>query len=107
MSDIPAPSQSAAPAPVVQNRSRPRRVTGKLQVALDAIVHEGIEMDEAAERAGLTTRNVRLAMQRPWVIAYMREQRAMLVSELTASNPHHLRRMRAGSPNQMVRLGAV
>jgi hypothetical protein len=93
--------------PAEQRPSKPRRVTGKLRVAIDAIVHQGLEMDEAAALAGMTTRNVRMALDRPWVRAHLRQERARLVDELTAANPHHLRTMRAGSPNQMVRLAAV
>jgi len=93
--------------PAEQQRSKPRRVSGRLKVALDAIVHQALEMDAAAKQAGITTRAVRQALQKPWVMGYMREQKALLVQELAASNPHHLRTLRGASPNQMVRLGAV
>ena len=95
------------PAAAEPRASKPRRFTGKLKVALDAIVHEAAEMDVAAAAAGLTTRAIRKAIGKPWVIAYMREQRALLLTELTAGNPHHLRTLRGSSPNQLARLGAV
>ena len=93
--------------PAEQRASKPRRITGKLKVALDAIVHEAAEMDAAAKQAGMSTRGVRLAMMKPWCQAYLREQRALLVHELHAGNVHHLRTLRSDSPNQLVRLGAV
>ena len=105
--NLPAVTTPTAPVDASKERSAPRRVTGRLKTALDFIVHEALEMDEAAKRAGLTTRGVRKAMAKPWVAAYMREQRALLLTELTAGNPHHLRTLRGASPNQMVRLGAV
>lgn len=104
--NLPDATPTARPA-ADQQRSRPRRVTGKLKTALDKIVHEAAEMDVAATAAGITTRAVRMALQKPWVMGYMREQKALLVQELAAGNPHHLRTLRGASPNQMVRLGAV
>lgn len=94
-------------APAEKRPSKPRRVTGALKDALDAIVFEGAEMDAAARRANITTRAVRLAMEKPHVLAYVRAQRALLTSEVHASNVHHLKKLRSDSPNQLARLGAV
>lgn len=103
----PAPARTSDNLPAEQRPSKPRRVSGRLKAALDAIVYEALEMDEAAKRVGMTTRNIRQAMQRPWVIAYIRQARALLVHELAAGNPRHLQTMRSSSPNGMVRLGAA
>jgi hypothetical protein len=107
ITEILPPARTNESLPADQRPSKPGRVSGKLKIALDAIIFEGAEMDASAKKAGITTRAVRLAMAKPHVIGYMRTQRATLVNELSASNVHHLRTMRAESPNQMVRLGAV
>lgn len=69
----------------VKTASRPKRVSGALRTACDLMIFgDGkgapLEWDEAAQQAGLTTRTMRLAMARPWVRAYLRVQREILVA---------------------------
>ena len=100
-----APSRQKQQA---KTRSRAKQVTGSLKVALDLLVRgdeEGnaLELHEAAKRAGLTTRAVRLAIAKSHVRAYMRKQRDLLTAELGATNIAHIASLRTSS-NQMVRV---
>lgn len=85
---------------------RPPRVTPELVVACKAIVWEGQELDQAASSAGLTTRALRLALQRPHVLAFLKEEREVLLAVARAQNIHHAIEVRRGD-NAMARLGAI
>lgn len=84
-----------------------KRIERRLAIALKAIVHQGQELVEAAATAGMTAPAVRLALERPHVIAFMKQQREILRQYVSAQNIHHARRMRNESENEMARLGAM
>lgn len=66
----------------ITGKSAPKQVTGKLKIAIDAMTWRGLPYDEAAKAAGLTTRALRMALQKEHVLRYMRSQRrALLASE--------------------------
>jgi hypothetical protein len=71
-------------------KSRAKQVTARLKVAMDAMAHEGLQMDEAAKRAELTTSAVRKALTRPHVLAYLAEQRKIVRA---AEEPRTFKRM--------------
>jgi hypothetical protein len=98
------PSRQAIQA---QTASRPLRVTGKLAIACKRIVWEGEELDIAAKAAGLTTRTLRLALERPHVISWIRAQREVFRAHVSAQNIHRAKKMRDESDNQMAALGAM
>ena len=80
---------------------------GKLVTACRAIVWEGQELDQAAKAAGLTTRSVRLALQRSHVIQWMKAEREVFRAYIASQNIHYAREMRENSENEMAKLGAM
>lgn len=90
-----------------QDRARPRKVTGKLQVALDAMVFEGLPYDEAAQKANITVRAIRMALSKQHVIAYIRQQRDVLRTSMSGRNILTLAEVRDQKQNQMARVNAV
>lgn len=99
--------QPSARAIQRKTASKPGKVTGKLAVACKRIVWEGEELDAAAKAAGLTTRAVRLALERPHVIAFVKAERDVFRAHVSAQNIHRLKELRDGSANAMAKLGAI
>jgi hypothetical protein len=63
-------------------KSAARQVSGRLKAAIDLMTWHGKPYDEAAKAAGLTTRALRMALEKEHVLRYMRSQRrALLASE--------------------------
>ncbi len=89
-------SKSAAALPA---RKQKDEISPQLRIALDSMVQEGLALDEAARKAKMTTRGVRLALERPHVLRYLRQARAAFISEVRATNPRRLRELRAQESN--------
>jgi hypothetical protein len=98
----PSPQAIAA-----QTRSKPQQVSGKLKLVLDMVVNEGADPYEAGRTVGMHARSIRLSLAKPHVLAYLRRARQVLRETARAQNIHHQIRMRAESPNEMARLGAM
>lgn len=97
-------SVAIAPQPTTQqlaavDKSKPGKVTGKLKVAVDAMVWEGLDYQKAATKAELTTRAVRLALERPHVKAYYNSQLDVLLTAESARNIHRLVTIRDKADN--------
>lgn len=83
------------------------QVTGKLAEAINLIITEGKEMDAAAAAVGITTRRLRLALEKPHVIRHMKAEREVFRAYISAQNIHHARELRNQAGNAMARLGAM
>ena len=107
MTEIVAPPTRQAIA--ARDRSAPGQVTGKLAEACRLIVHEGMPWDEAAVKAGLTVRAMRLALKKPHVLKYIRDERHLLLSTIAAQNPRRMAELRDQNDNAAaaVRAGQV
>ena len=55
---------------LARNKTPKPRITKRVKDAIDAIVERGIAYNEAAAESGLTTRAMRLALERPHVLQY-------------------------------------
>lgn len=109
MSDIAPIDQPAASH---QKRSavgkaRPGTVSGKLKTAIDAMAYDGADYQAAAQKAGLTTRAVRLALDRPHVKAYYEAQMQVLLTSERARNLHRAVKIRDQEVNQTAALNAA
>jgi len=80
--DVAAIVSSEQPFPIAW----PKRVKD----AIDAIVERGIAYNEAAAESGLTTRTMRLALERPHVLAYLKQQLKVLRDARGPRNFHRL-----------------
>jgi hypothetical protein len=88
-------------------RIRDKEIRGKMRVALNAMVWEGLLINEAAIRAGLTTTAIRYALQRPHVLEYLRRERQVLRASVCSRNELVLAEVRDNSENSMARIAAV
>ena len=82
----------------------PVKVKGRLKVALDLMVWGDGERhylpdNEAAVKAGINVIAIRLALQRPHVLAYYKQQREVLRSRESAANIHRLCEIRDAADN--------
>jgi hypothetical protein len=75
-------------------RSKRNGVSGRLKEALDLMVWQGMDWDKAAVKAGLTTRSMRLAMNRPHVLAYLRRERGVRLVSGSTKNLARLEELR-------------
>lgn len=82
-----------------RERSKPGRVTGRLKRALDLMVWERRTDNEAAIEAGLTISALRMALQRPHVAAYYKNQRQVLREREAPANIHRLIEIRDAANN--------
>jgi hypothetical protein len=97
---------AASPAPKLPSRSRPPEISKKLQTALDSMVERGCELQKAAEEGGMTTRGLRLALQRPAVLRYLRRARADLILSIRATTPRRMRQLRDQNSNMAAAVAA-
>lgn len=106
LATIPAeqPSRQALQAATA---SKPNRVTGKLAEAIDLMIETGSTWDKAATQAGLTVRTMRLALQRPHVIAYLKARREVFRVNACAGNIHRLVKVADSDRNAMAVVAAV
>lgn len=105
--DIASTDQPTRQALAIEGRSGRLKVTGKLKVALDAMVWDGKTRDQAAEHARLSIHGLREALKRPHVKQYYSAQIEVLRENERARNIHALVQVRDQTGNQMARVQAV
>jgi len=74
-------------------------VRGRLKRALDAMVWEGLEWNEAAAKVNFTTAAMRKALQRASTLAYLKAEREVLRASVSAKNIHRLAQIRDAADN--------
>jgi hypothetical protein len=106
--DIDKPSQELT----VQQRAAigkttPNGVSGRLKAALDDMTWNGTPWEEAATKANLTVRAMRLAMKRPQVLKYLRAERGVLLASASGQNLHALAKLRDQDENRAAAVQAA
>ena len=91
---------------LARNKQPTPRITPRVKDAIDAMVERGIDMQQAAAETGLTTRAIRLAFDRPHVLAYYRAQCQVLRTAHRARNIHRLAEIR-DADNNMPAVNAI
>ena len=76
-----------------------KRVPPVVINAVNAMVDEGLTWQDAAEKVGIQTRQLRRWLEKPLVLAFMRKQREMLRESELASNILYLGRIKRAAPN--------
>lgn len=99
-----APSRQQIAA---KGRSAPLRVTGKLRVAIDAMVWQCLARADAAKHAGMTEYSLYSAFRKPHVKAHYLSELEVLRTSERARNIHTLVEVRDQTTNQMARVQAV
>lgn len=83
------------------------KISGKNKVAIDAMVWEGLNRKDAAQKAGLKDHALYVALSKPHVKAYYMRQLDVLRTSERARNIHTLTDVRDQKSNQMARVQAV
>src|SRR5258705_5668888 len=101
MENIAKPTVPTRQAVAVEGRSGRLRVTGKLRIAIEAMIWEGLARKDAAAKAGLADSSLRFAMRKPHVMAHFNAELANLRTSLRARNLHRLDGIADASKNDM------
>jgi hypothetical protein len=107
MAESSIPSTKTRQAAAIEGRSKRLRVTGKLCVAFEAMIWEGLTRKDAAEKAGLADPSLRFAMRKPHVMAHFNAELANLRTSLRARNLHRLDGIADASKNDMARVASI
>jgi hypothetical protein len=75
---------------LARNKVPKPRITPRVKSTIDAVVHERKPWDQAAIEAGLTTRAMRLAFEKPHVLAYYKQQMKVLRDARAVQNHYRL-----------------
>lgn len=71
----------------------------KLRAALDAMIWDGLEWNDAAHAVGFNIGAMRKALNRPHVIAYLRAEREVFRASISPKNIHRLKQIRDAADN--------
>jgi predicted DNA-binding protein (UPF0251 family) len=82
-----------------QKTDKRMQISEPIKQAINLIVTEGLQMDEAARKANVSTRTLRLALKRPHVLRFLKEAREMLIVPIIAQNPRRLAELRDQNSN--------
>ena len=94
-------------APAEKQNVAPPRVRGKLVAAIDLAITEGKSFPDAAREAGLSTRAMRKALEKPHVIRFIRERKALFRVEIGTTNEFRLAEIRDQNDNKMAAVAAI
>ena len=75
---------------LARNRTPKLRITKRVKDAIGIIVETGAAYNEAAAHVGMSTYRLRLALDKPHVVAYMRQQLKVLREARGPRNFHRL-----------------
>jgi hypothetical protein len=84
---------------LARNKRPPPRITKRMKNAIDVMVEQGLDYQQAGAAAGLSTRHMRLQLSKPHVIAYYQAQCQVLRSAHRARNIHRLAEIRDADDN--------
>jgi hypothetical protein len=102
--NLPAPTRQAE---AIEGRSKQLSVTGRLKVAIDAMVWEGTTRSKAAEKARMTDHSLRAALKKPHVLRYYHVELGVLRESARAKNFHRLDSIADETGNGMARVAAI
>ena len=91
---------------LARNKQPPLRITKRVKDAIAVMVVDKRRWDDAAREVGLTTRAMRLALEKPHVIAYMRKQLEVSRGARQVANFHRLCEI-ADAENNMPAVQAI
>src|SRR4051794_38456592 len=91
MTDPDKPSQALTTQQrAAVGKSTRNGVSGRLKAALDDMTWNGTAWEEAAVKANLTVRSMRLALKRPATLKYLRAERGVMMAQASAATFHRL-----------------
>lgn len=109
------PSTSVAVSTAHQPASTPpaklphgnTRIPRNIAAAIDVMIEEGKPWNEAAEQSNVSVRTMRLAMQRPHVISYLKARREVFRVNACAGNIHRLAKLADQEDNKAAAVSAI
>jgi len=101
------PAETTAQKLAAQDRSAPRRVTGKLKIAIERMVWYGDKRAGAAAFADLTDHGLRSALRKPHVLGFLRSELALLREGERPRNVHRLAELREQDENRNAAVAAI
>jgi hypothetical protein len=107
MQDVETVAKPSRQALAIEGRSGRKQVSGKLKVALLAMIWSGARRTEAAATAGLQDHSLRAALKKPHVKAFYLAELGSLRTSERARNLHALVRVRDSDDNKMATVAAV
>jgi hypothetical protein len=75
-------------------------LTPRVRSACDAMVWDGLPFDDAAVKSGLTVRAMRLALAKPAVVQYLKQQQQVLRGSEGPRSIHRIREIRDAAENK-------
>jgi hypothetical protein len=90
--------QSVPPA-TISDQPKRLQVRGKLAIAIHRMLELGEPYNDAAKNAGLTTRAIRKALDKPHVLAYLRQHKQVFREAASAGNIRRLTQIRDAADN--------
>jgi hypothetical protein len=85
-----------ATSSLLMKPSKPKPVSPKLATALRAMIHDGLELHDAAERAEISTFRLRQSLENPHVLQFIRAEKQMRLESVRLGNINDLARIKAG-----------
>jgi len=91
---------------LARNKQPPLRITKRVKDAINAMVIDKQHWSDAARSVGLTSRHMRLALEKPHVMAYLRKQLDVSRGARAVANYHRLCEI-ADAENNMPAVNAI
>jgi hypothetical protein len=82
------------------DKSPKNGIGGRLKTALDDMVWNGTPWEQAARKANLTVRSMRMSMQKGHVLRYIRDQRGVVLAQESSRNLARLVELRDQDENR-------
>jgi hypothetical protein len=89
------------------DKSPKNGIGGRLKAALDDMDWNGTPWDEAARKANLTVRSMRMSMHKVHVLQYLRTQRGIMLAQASVTNFHRLAELRDQDENRAAAVSAA
>ena len=99
--NLPADNRKAA------KPDRRKPISNQLKAALDSMVEDGLMWDQAAVKAGMHVRSMRLALKKPHVLNYLKQARQVFLASVGAGNLRRLAQLRDQDDNRNAAVAAA
>ena len=91
----------------LKRRTPDPKITARVAAAIELMVEQGLQFDQAAKTVGLHVRAMRKALDKPHVLKYMKERKYVFRESISAANIFTLADVRDNSGNAIARVQAV
>ncbi len=102
-----ATNNQPSPPAIPLKSEKIERVTGKVRLAIEAMIWEGLPRNQAAAKAGISEHGLYKALRKPPVKAFYMHELDVLRTSERARDIHTLNEVRDQTSNQMARVQAV